>query len=220
MKTHGMSQTRFYRIWGAIQQRCCNEKNDNFDVYGNRGIRMCDRWLYSFDNFKEDMYESYQEHAKLFGETQTTIDRKDCNGDYCKENCQWATKYEQIQNTRKHLYLEKIRKEKSKTNPSISVGLYMNRKEKGYKEDEIAQTIPYVSRKELSQKKLIEENLQILQKVSERRRRILEHRFGLKDGRIKTLTEVGNDLGLSRERARQIVNKGFEEFSLNLMLNL
>lgn len=213
MKSHGMSRTRFYRIWGAIQQRCCNEKNDNFVHYGGRGIKMCDGWLYSFETFKEDMYESYLEHAKDFGEKQTTIDRIDCDGDYCKENCRWATKYEQTQNTRKHIKLEKIREEQSNVNPKISTSLYIDRREKGYTDEEIAKTIPYVSRRELSQKQLIEQNREKLQQIKDRWRIIMEYRFGLNDGKIKTLTETGKRFNLSKERVRQIVNSGLKEFN-------
>ena len=47
------------------------------------------------------MYESYLEHIKKFGKKNTTIDRIDNDGNYCKENCHWATAKEQSLNVRK-----------------------------------------------------------------------------------------------------------------------
>lgn len=52
----------------------------------------------SFSEFYKDMWESYEAHVKEFGEYETTIDRIDANWDYCKENCRWATKSEQVHN--------------------------------------------------------------------------------------------------------------------------
>lgn len=52
---HGMSYTRFYSIYRHILTRCYNERCNKYKYYGSRGIRVCERWLNSFENFKEDM---------------------------------------------------------------------------------------------------------------------------------------------------------------------
>ena len=106
---HGMTRRnkrkRFYRIWGNIKNRCLNKKEKCYKNYGGRGIKICDRWLESFENFRDDMYKNYLEHVKKFGEKDTTIDRKDNNGDYCKENCIWATRKIQENNRRNNHFL-------------------------------------------------------------------------------------------------------------------
>lgn len=101
---HNMTGTRFYRLYLAIKQRCNNPNAHAYKDYGGRGIKICERWE-NFLNFKEDMYESYLEHVKQYGEKNTSIDRIDNDGNYCKENCRWVTQKEQCSNTRKTIYL-------------------------------------------------------------------------------------------------------------------
>ena len=96
--THNMSKTRFHKIWKGIKYRCINKNNIAYKYYGGRGIKICDRWL-KFKNFRDDMYQSYLEHVKQFGEKNTTIERKNNNGNYELNNpCVWATKKEQGNN--------------------------------------------------------------------------------------------------------------------------
>lgn len=44
----------------------------------------------------------------------------------------------------------------------------------------------------------------VLEKLPERERKIIQLRFGLQDGRYRTLEEVGREFGITRERIRQI----------------
>ena len=104
--SHGMSNTRFYGIWCGMKGRCYDKNIPKYKNYGERGIIICDRWKNSFENFKEDMYDSYLSHVKEFGESNTSIDRIDVDGNYEPSNCKWSTVKEQGNNTTTNHYIE------------------------------------------------------------------------------------------------------------------
>jgi len=94
--THGGYGTRAYRTWARIKSRCNNKKNKCYPDYGGRGITYDPRWE-KFENFLEDMGEAPKG---------TSIDRIDNDGNYCKENCRWATSKEQNRNRRNTRYIK------------------------------------------------------------------------------------------------------------------
>lgn len=101
---HGMEGTRFYRIHKKIIDRTTREKCKQYPAYGGKGITICKNWL-SFINFRNDMYRSYLEHVKQFGEKETTIDRINNKLGYTPENCRWATWKEQRENKTNRILL-------------------------------------------------------------------------------------------------------------------
>ena len=102
---HWLADTRFYQVWKNINQRCNNHKSKWYKDYGARWIKVERK---TFEDFKNDMYESYEEHIKEFWEKDTSIDRINVNGNYCKDNCRWATNEEQWNNTRKSHWVYKF----------------------------------------------------------------------------------------------------------------
>jgi RNA polymerase primary sigma factor len=59
---------------------------------------------------------------------------------------------------------------------------------------------------------LLREQIQeILAKLNERERRVLQLRFGLEDGHCWTLEEVGREFNVTRERIRQIEAKALRK---------
>ena len=91
-KTHWMEWTAFYKKYRDIVSRC---NNKNVPAYSNYWWRWIKCLWTTFEEFRDDMYESYLEHCEKFWARQTTIDRINVDWDYCKENCRWATYKEQ-----------------------------------------------------------------------------------------------------------------------------
>ncbi len=84
--TNGISPT--YHTWAGMKARCNNPKHSSYSTYGKKGISVCKEWD-NFSKFITDM------GVKPIGKS---LDRIDYNGNYCKENCRWATYKEQSRN--------------------------------------------------------------------------------------------------------------------------
>lgn len=84
---------RLYSIYTNMKIRCYNENGTGYKNYGGRGIKICNEWYDDYKNFEKwSMENGYSDDL--------TIERINVDGDYCPENCMWATVLQQVRNRR------------------------------------------------------------------------------------------------------------------------
>lgn len=97
--THNLSNTKLYKVWHHMKERCYLKTDKRYKNYGGRGIKICDEWKNDFINFYNwAINNGYQENL--------TIDRINVNGNYTPLNCRWVTWKEQANNTTRNHYIE------------------------------------------------------------------------------------------------------------------
>lgn len=106
--THRMSSTPEYKVWKTMNQRCGNPQTPGFAKYGAKGIKVCKRWSFSFENFIADM--------GLRPSPKHSLERKNNAKGYTPANCCWATATTQARN-----------RGPAKTKSLKIVGVYFNK---------------------------------------------------------------------------------------------
>jgi len=85
-----------YQIWWLMHQRCKEPASDSWEWYGAKGVSVCREWA-TFRQFLKDMGpRPSREHS---------LDRKENAKGYSKDNCRWATRFEQNRNKRNNVFL-------------------------------------------------------------------------------------------------------------------
>lgn len=99
-KKHGGSGTKLYEKWASMRKRCSSAggNKNSYKHYYTRGIRVCDEWKNSYSAFRDWALKSGYEEG-------LTIDRIDNDGNYCPENCRWATVKQQNRNKRGNILI-------------------------------------------------------------------------------------------------------------------
>ena len=100
---HGEADTRLYKVWQKMKDRCYNKNCTGYENYGGRGIKVYEEWKNNYIPFRDFMLSlGYDE--TLPRDTQT-LERIDVNGNYEPSNCRLATKQEQNCNKRSNHFV-------------------------------------------------------------------------------------------------------------------
>ena len=97
---YNISHPLAHKSWDSMNQRCNNPNAPDYPRYGGRGISVCAEWN-RFINFLDDMGDP---PTDLLTGQRHTLERKDVNGNYIKENCRWASKQDQNYNKTNSLH--------------------------------------------------------------------------------------------------------------------
>lgn len=88
-----------YSTWKNMKDRCYNEKNKEYESYGNRAIKVCNEW--------KSVFSVFSDWAVANGwEPGLTIERINNDGDYCPENCKFVTRREQAYNKQNTIFID------------------------------------------------------------------------------------------------------------------
>lgn len=97
-KKHGGRNSKLYRIWSNMKDRCNNPDCKVYSDYGGRGIKVCKEWIDDFSAFQKwALANGYKEGL--------TIDRKDNDKGYSPDNCRWTDRKIQGNNKRNCRYI-------------------------------------------------------------------------------------------------------------------
>ena len=104
--THKLSDSRIYKIYYAMKQRCFNPKTKNYSGYGGRGITVCQEWVDNFLCFYDWSIKNGYEEKLENGRNKLTLDRIDNNGNYKPSNCRWVVQKVNERNKRTNRIIE------------------------------------------------------------------------------------------------------------------
>jgi len=113
---------RLYHIWFSMMSRCFKQNNTDYHKYGARGIVVVNDWE-NFSTFYDDMIDTYKPGL--------TIERKDNNGNYCKENCIWIKNEDQAKNRRTTVWIKGMCAKDYCKKHGISYGTFQQRRKSG-----------------------------------------------------------------------------------------
>lgn len=135
--SHNKTRTPEYAAWSMMKSRCYRKNDISYPRYGALGIKVCDRWLNSFENFLADMGERPSaEHS---------LDRIDSQGNYGPNNCRWSDITTQDNNRRSNRLVSLNGKTQTVTQWARELGIASNtvfsRLSRGWT-DELALTTP------------------------------------------------------------------------------
>ena len=73
---------RLKTIFNGMVHRCYNKSDKHYNIYGGKGITICNDWLFDHSSFEKwALNNGYNDNL--------TIDRIDSDKNYCPDNCQW-----------------------------------------------------------------------------------------------------------------------------------
>jgi len=99
IKKHGLSNHPLYTVWNGMNRRCSEPSFKDYNLYGGRGIDVCEKWKTDFKSF-------YDWAIKNGWQKGLHVDRRKADGNYCPSNCRIVTPKQNANNKRNTRFFE------------------------------------------------------------------------------------------------------------------